>query len=137
MSNLGRKSARELNLLCGKCHQTEEDVGKSPMLSKMTFRFQPYGLMKSRCYRESGENLSCLNCHDPHQDVSHDAAHYEAQCLKCHGGTDSRAANGKVCPVNRTSGCIPCHMPRRDVLSATHESLGIGMTEHLIAIQRP
>lgn len=142
MANLGKLSGRDLNTLCGKCHQTEKDVAASPLLAKMTFRFQPYGLMKSRCFLKGGERISCLTCHEPHEGVSKDTRAYERACLNCHSGTASPspqakptlAAAGKVCPVNKSRGCIACHMPQRDVLFATNERYGLVFTEHRIAV---
>lgn len=141
MADLKHLGATETNTLCGKCHRTAEDVVGTPRES-MTFRFQPYGLMKSRCFLESGDRLSCQNCHDAHANVAKDVTVYERACLTCHGGSQigpSAAAtqgHGKVCPVNPTTGCIPCHMPQRDVLSTRDGHLGMSMTEHLIAVYK-
>ncbi len=143
MARLERLKPRDLNLLCGRCHQTEQAVMPSASLSKMTFRFQPYAIMRSRCYRESGGQLSCLNCHDAHTNVSLDPASYTPACLACHSPNQKRAPlpagahPGKVCPINSRANCVPCHMPPRDMLSATHEVSGIPMTEHLIAVYPP
>jgi hypothetical protein len=143
MAALERQGGRELNELCGKCHQTQKDVEGSAMLARMTYRFQPYGLMLSRCFRESGQRLSCLTCHDAHNDVSTDPAAYVRACLSCHASSPKDAplarrgdGRGKVCPVNATSDCIRCHMPRREVLSALGATSGILMSEHRIAIYR-
>ncbi len=142
MVDLKRLDATGLNTLCGKCHETAKEVGASPFMRKMTYRFQPYGLMKSRCFLESGNRLSCESCHDPHTNASSDMAVYVRACLSCHSGSQIGSpavrtlGQGKTCPVNPKGNCIPCHMPQRDVLSALNERYGFSMTEHLIGIDR-
>jgi len=138
MARLAQIGARELNTLCGKCHQTEKDVASSPVLAKMTYRFQPYGLMLSRCFRESGNRLSCLTCHSAHADISIGPASYTGACLSCHSPDSVPPPNGgksgKVCPVNAKSDCTTCHMPKRDMQFGPHNSTGIFLTEHRIGI---
>src|SRR6185503_6512560 len=143
MDRLKDLGAEKLNTLCGKCHQTAKDVEASPAMAKMTYRFQPYGLMKSRCFLESGDRLSCLSCHDAHVQVSAEQEPYVRACLSCHsvsaasaGGTLRGRKVGRSCTVNSKTDCIRCHMPKRDVLSATHETSGLFMTEHRISIYR-
>src|SRR5258708_17639889 len=54
----------------------------------------------------SKDTLSCMNCHDPHTDVSKDTKTYEAKCLTCHSPAPSTAAalfERKPCPVNPRS----------------------------------
>jgi hypothetical protein len=123
MDRLGTLGGEQLNMLCGRCHRTTQDVmDRSPALATETQRFQTYGIMMSRCFTEGGKKLSCLNCHDPHTNASLDMRHYESACLSCHGGASGQAANsrtvarGKRCPVNPASGCIPCHMPARKII---------------------
>jgi hypothetical protein len=125
--------------VCGKCHRTEQSVAQQGRGADMTHRFQPYGLMKSRCFLESGRALSCLTCHDPHTDASRDTAMYEFKCLACHSPSSaaSTAASkdaGRPCPVNPKSGCIPCHMPKRPVFPATN--LPLRMADHYIRIHK-
>jgi len=117
LERLEQLDASHLNNLCARCHRGIENVDLQTNQAKMTNRFQPYGLMKSRCFIESGNRLSCLTCHNPHTDASADRKTYEVACLKCHSGkqtaTVASATPPKVCPVNRASGCIGCHMPSR------------------------
>lgn len=144
MEPLGKLSARELNTRCGSCHSTDQDISQAPsaISARMTYRFQPYGLMQSRCFRESPSGLSCLNCHNPHQNDSTSHIDYEKTCLKCHSSPKSQRsadignAPGKVCPVNPRADCIRCHMPKRDFKFTTNEHLGLLMTEHKIAVYR-
>src|SRR5256714_13536385 len=48
---------------------------------------QHYLFMRlSKCYRGSGGQLGCLNCHDPHvQATSEEApAYFRKKCMSCH-----------------------------------------------------
>jgi hypothetical protein len=84
-------------------------------------RFQPVGLMQSASYRKSPGALSWSTCHDPQTLTWADLPAYEAICLSCHQGP-SRTP----CKVSVATGCVGCHMPRRDV------SRGMMMTNHWI-----
>jgi formate-dependent nitrite reductase cytochrome c552 subunit len=46
-------------------------------------------------------------------------------CLSCH-----RGAGRAVCPVSAESGCVGCHMPRRD------SGQGFLFTDHWIRVVR-
>lgn len=79
----------------------------------------------SRCFRASGGKLSCLTCHNPHQqpDAASAPAYFRARCLRCHNDRSCRlslAARRKgAIPDN----CIACHMPKRDVEKISHSAL--------------
>lgn len=136
--------AKRIDTLCATCHQNTLTKSNPTQMT----RFQPNDVERSRCFKESNNTLSCTTCHNPHQNTSHDRRAYEAICLRCHSapasgapstqnparsagshtgatvdqGTPSSASpvvKGKVCPVNAQSGCIPCHMPTREVLPDT------------------
>jgi Cytochrome c554 and c-prime len=93
--NAAHLPARASVEVCGECHRTTANLS-----DPVTVRFQPVGLMASRCFRESGR-LSCVTCHDPHDDaVRSDAAYYRAKCLGCH--TD--------CRRGERGNCLSCHM---------------------------
>src|SRR5207249_865721 len=102
----------------------------------MTNRFQAYGLMESRCYRESRNKLSCVTCHDPHVDAVTNVKAYEPDCLGCHSGAPptAKTAQGKVCPVNPREKCVGCHMPARPVFK--NARLPVNMAEHYIRVYR-
>lgn len=120
---LEARSASEELKLCGECHRLPETVIPaliSPDHSALV-RFQPVGLMQSACFRQSRGKLTCTTCHDPHARTSTDQAVYEAACLACHGDATKRSCEGSP-----TTGCISCHMPRRDA------SRGMMMTDHWI-----
>lgn len=120
-------SAVQINELCAECH-TAPDVGSS---HDGLARFQPLGLARSECFKQSDGRLSCLTCHDPHSNAREDLGYYVRRCLSCHTppATAGDAGTGKPCPVSPRDGCIPCHMPG-DAQSMLH----ITFTDHWIRI---
>lgn len=118
----------ELNRLCGQCHQTIDSVTKDALSTTATSRFQPYGLSQSKCFKASGDKLTCVTCHNPHQDASTDTKGYEKTCLSCH------TAPKKACPVNPKEKCVSCHMPEKAILPGT--AIPTKMADHFIRIYR-
>ncbi|MFO0958939.1 MAG: multiheme c-type cytochrome [Isosphaeraceae bacterium] len=118
-----RYKADDQMRLCGQCHRHPDMAppGSIRPDNPEIVRFQPVGLMQSRCYKESRQALNCATCHDPHAPVATNSTAYDRACLKCHKGA---AAN--VCPAPGASAgnCAGCHMPRQDsgqgVLFADH-----------------
>jgi hypothetical protein len=123
-----RASAAEQIAMCGACHRLPSmgDPGLVRTDNPVLVRFQPVGLMQSACYKKAEGKLSCVSCHDPHARTSSDRAAYEEVCRSCHGAPDQVA-----CKVAPASGCLECHMPRRDV------SRDMMMTDHWIRILSP
>ncbi len=79
----------------------------------------------SRCFRASGGALSCLSCHDPHEQpaASEAPAYFRARCLGCHNERDCRldlTARERQMPADN---CIGCHMPKRSVERIAHSAL--------------
>src|SRR5438477_7075155 len=106
--NPSRFNARALVAICAECHRTS-DVSSSlspDLADPIAVRFQPVGLTASKCFQKSS-SLSCLTCHDPHDDVRRDdPAFYSAKCRSCHLGTTASR-----CPRNSGgSNCIACRM---------------------------
>ncbi|HWE38533.1 MAG TPA: multiheme c-type cytochrome [Isosphaeraceae bacterium] len=109
----GRTTADEQLRRCGACHRhpaTEPADTIRPDNIEI-IRFQPVGLMQSKCYNRAGGRLSCTTCHDPHARPESEASFYEGKCLECHAGGSSASPR---CPVAPKSGCIDCHMRRRE-----------------------
>ncbi len=98
---------------------------------KFEFVSSVYRLRKSACFQSSAGQLTCLNCHDPHQAMSRQDSlrRTDRACVACH-----RDAIAKLVSQGRHTAaaeCAACHMPQRrgeDVIHAT-------VTDHMI--QRP
>lgn len=78
-----------------------------------------YGLLRaSKCFKESA--MTCLTCHNPHQNQRTDLAAFSRRCLTCHN-----PGHGNECKLTRTMGpsisanCIDCHMPLKASQSIT------------------
>ena len=87
-----RYTSDSLLLLCGTCHRhpSRSRPGQIRPDDPQLARFQPVGILESRCFRESGGAFSCVTCHDPHARASTDRASYLAVCLSCHSGGGDR-----------------------------------------------
>ena len=125
VENDARKSVE----FCGQCHRLPEPVRFVAAPEKedpLNVRFQPMGLMASLCYQR-GKTLSCVTCHNPHEDARTDAGYYVAKCLDCHA-----SAIGRVRDCGRASGenCLPCHMAKIE------PTPGLIFTDHRIRVRR-
>jgi len=102
-----------INQICERCHGlAHTETVSGPDDDPAWLRFQNTTMYRSRCYTESGQKLSCVTCHDPHQNADTSPSSYVVKCLTCHG------SGGTVCAVNPASGCVQCHMPKIWVSSA-------------------
>jgi hypothetical protein len=104
---LSKLTAAQSVSFCAECHRAPP-AGMNPR-DPMLIRFQPVGLVASDCFRKS-RRLSCITCHDPHQDARKDHEHYSAKCLGCH--PTAPAARSR-CARAAARDCLPCHMQRR------------------------
>jgi tetratricopeptide repeat protein/PPIC-type peptidyl-prolyl cis-trans isomerase-like protein len=96
--------------VCAQCHSGLSATGHAdPMPEDMIVSRQVPALRKSECFIQSGEKLSCIACHNPHQDSATVVQSSVNICLRCHSLSVSQHAS--ICPVNRTQNCIGCHMP--------------------------
>jgi predicted CXXCH cytochrome family protein len=96
---------------CSQCHAGSGFV-EDPMAGNLLISDQVTALKNSECWRQSGGQITCTNCHNPHKDAAGSVleARSETTCLRCHSATiRNRAA---LCPVNRTNGCVGCHLPK-------------------------
>lgn len=98
--------------LCGDCHRlpksaSEKDIREYP---DHLARFQPIGMLRSRCYLESDGQMRCTTCHSPHTTIQAvSAAEHLGHCIQCH---DPQHDEHSICPVSEDTGCVDCHMPR-------------------------
>jgi hypothetical protein len=112
---------------CGECHRTPDVIEPGTIRpdNLSIVRFQPVGLVRSKCFQMGRSGLRCTSCHDAHGRLSRDTGAYEAVCLDCHR---SGGPAKTLCPVSSVKGCVACHMPRREVIS------GALFTDHWIRV---
>ena len=130
---LAKITSEDMSTFCGQCHRSFADVVRNRLFGQINVRFQPYRLVKSKCYDGSDARISCVACHDPHREVVRDDSTYDSQCLACHAGpktTPAAAAKAmaKACP-KASSGCVTCHMPKIELIGG-HQTF----TDHYIRI---
>ena len=83
-------------------------------------------LALSRCVQESGQELWCGTCHDPHAVPENPALEISSSCMSCHART-LEAAHAAL-----ANDCVTCHMSKRQ----SHDSGHSAFTDHRIA-RRP
>ena len=127
MKRLAKLSAEDLSTFCGQCHRTWEDVASGGTLGITNIRFQPYRLTNSKCYDTEDARISCLACHNPHQEINRQDVSYDSKCQACHAGGKPAA---KVCKVAEAN-CVSCHMPKLEMPDSHHK-----FTDHQIRIVR-
>jgi formate-dependent nitrite reductase cytochrome c552 subunit len=132
--HLRKMDAGETANFCGQCHRTWDRVVREGWHGPPTVRFQPYRLSNSKCFDSRDKRISCIACHDPHQQLNHSETFYDAKCLACHGlagaSPAASAATAKSCPVAKQN-CVSCHMPKEE-LAGGHAVF----TDHQIRIVR-
>jgi hypothetical protein len=123
-------SAESLSNFCGQCHRSWETVVRNGWRGLPDVRFQPYRLANSRCFNGIDPRISCIACHDPHQNLVRDDTFYDSRCLACHAPTAKPTSTGpaKLCPVAKSK-CVSCHMPKT-TLPGGH----LHFTDHQIRI---
>lgn len=73
-----------------------------------------YGLMAaSKCFKNSA-TLTCITCHNTHENEQGKTAVFAARCISCHnpehGGAECKIA--KTAGVDISKNCTSCHMPQ-------------------------
>jgi predicted CXXCH cytochrome family protein len=97
--------------LCGDCHRLPRHVSQQELRQypDPLVRFQPVGMLRSKCYLESDGQLKCTTCHNPHTTTkAMSKADHVQNCVDCHL-EDSEVH--VACPISPKEGCIKCHMP--------------------------
>ena len=126
MWNPNRLPVTERMQPCAQCHAGSSII-EDPMPDDALISDQVTALKNSECWRQSGGEITCIDCHDPHRDLAAPAlaARSERTCLRCHSA--AAAKHAALCPVNRTQGCTECHM--------LHETRGaFVIAEHWIRV---
>jgi hypothetical protein len=123
MKKLSTLNSEELSDFCGQCHRTWAQIAADGPHNINNLRFQPYRLANSKCYDPSDKRISCVACHNVHQEVVDSDSFYDRKCLACH-------ASAKHCPV-ASQNCVSCHMPKLE-LPGSHNKF----TDHRIRIVR-
>lgn len=82
----------------------------------------------SRCFKQSGDRMSCTTCHDPHQvpQAQSQIEYYRQKCINCHKLSDCTESNDLRSQTQ--DNCIQCHMPRLDSSNMAH----VAQTDHRI-----
>jgi hypothetical protein len=85
---------------CGQCHRTWDTVVRNHWKGEVDVRFQPYRLENSKCFTANDRRISCLACHDPHQQLNHNQAYYDAKCQACHAPSKASASQSSAIPAS-------------------------------------
>jgi Zn finger protein HypA/HybF involved in hydrogenase expression len=128
---------------CGSCHRSAEQVVEMNMLNINNVRFQPYRFFTGRNHDPNDERLSCIACHDPHENPRSKSTSYDDNCFACHQSAlalkspriarseQAKGRSAKACPIAKQD-CVTCHMPKVE-LPGSH----FKFTDHRIRIARP
>jgi len=86
-------------------------------------------MQMSKCFQGSNGRLRCNTCHDPHArpTKAETATYFDQKCLACH--TVSSCKRTVAPDLHSGTGCVGCHMPKREIGFISHSAL----TDHRIA----
>lgn len=81
-------------------------------------------LAQSACKKKSGDSMSCMSCHNPHESPAPEqrAAYFREKCLACHGNAFAARHHPEKLD------CIACHMPASLSADISHTEV----TDHRI-----
>ena len=98
MKKLGQVDAEEISNFAGSVIGRGPNIAGKGLLGISNVRFQPYRLTNSKCFDVDDKRISCLGCHNPHQELDRKDADYDAKCQACHAGGKPAA---KACKVSQ------------------------------------
>lgn len=104
---LNRKTSMAI---CAQCHTgLSTATHGDPLPEDVLVSSQVPALRQSECFIQSGGNIGCTDCHNPHRDSARVEEAAVATCLRCHSA--SAAQHAAICPVSAATDCVRCHMP--------------------------
>jgi len=90
----------------------------APDMKSIDVHGNQYGLLsESKCFQMSA-TLTCVSCHNPHENERGKTVIFSQRCMACHN-----KEHGTFCKINPaevssiTTNCIDCHMPRQPSMS--------------------
>lgn len=124
---LPKKLTRKNSMaVCAQCHTgVSSTTHADPLPEDVLVSSQVPALRHSECFIQSGGNLVCTDCHNPHLDAAPVTQTAVATCLRCHSASAEQHA--AICPINATTDCVRCHMPSVDANS-------FRLTDHWIRV---
>jgi Cytochrome c554 and c-prime len=130
--NPGRFDTEGLTQFCGACHRSWVQVQMMGIRGVANVRFQPYRLFNSKCYGHKDERISCIACHNPHEETVREPRYYDAKCLACHRASPAESSTKAAACKKGTENCVSCHMPKTELPEAHYQ-----FTDHQIRVVRP
>lgn len=115
--------------LCGDCHRLPKNISEKELREypDLLVRFQPVGLLRSRCYLESEGTMRCTTCHQPHRSLHLVSKNEHIEnCIACH---QEQEPDHVICPVSPREDCIRCHMPPME------QEQGLTFHDHWIRVR--
>jgi hypothetical protein len=112
---------------CAQCHRRPEEVDADELRADDPdlARFQPVGLIRSKCFTVS-QKMTCTTCHDPHRPLEAQDSLGDWQCLQCH---DPAESSDTLCKAGEPANCLQCHMPK------VHSTDPLRFTDHWIRVR--
>jgi hypothetical protein len=112
-----------------------------PNVNDIDVHGNQYGLLRaSKCFMASN-TLTCVTCHDVHQNERGKLALFSQRCMGCHNTQQHTFCTVKpAAGVNIASDCINCHMPLqpsgtiRELLPGHSQPTAAMIRSHLIRI---
>jgi hypothetical protein len=130
--NPGRFDTEGLTQFCGACHRSWVQVQMMGIRGVANVRFQPYRLFNSKCYDHKDGRISCIACHNPHEETVKESRYYDAKCLACHRASPTELSTKAAACKKSTENCVSCHMPKTELPEAHY-----AFTDHQIRVVRP
>ncbi len=111
---------------CAQCHRRADELTPEEVQpeNKAIVRFQPVGLVQSKCFTHS--EMTCSTCHDPHLPFEQQDTRGIWQCVQCHS---PQHEDHVLCAAQQADDCLECHMP------AIKMDAPVFFTDHWIRIR--